>query len=52
MILVYFAVARSLRVARSHMDHVKAFVEFKNKAENNLSNKRIRLYAMDGGVNS
>ena len=27
----------------------KAFVEFKNKAENNLSNKRIRLYATDGG---
>jgi hypothetical protein len=27
----------------------KAFVEFKNKAENNPSNKRIRLYATDGG---
>ena len=27
----------------------KAFVEFKNKAENNPSNKRIRLYAIDRG---
>jgi len=27
----------------------KAFVEFKNKAENNLSNKRIRLYTTDRG---
>ena len=27
----------------------KAFVEFKNKAENNLSNKHIRLYATDRG---
>ena len=24
-------------------------MEFKNKAENNLSNKRIRLYATDRG---
>ena len=27
----------------------KTFVEFKNKAENNSSNKRIRLYTTDGG---
>jgi len=27
----------------------KAFVEFKNKAENNLSNKRIHLYTTDRG---
>ena len=27
----------------------KAFIEFKNKAENNPSNKRIRLYTIDGG---
>ena len=27
----------------------KAFVEFKNKAENNPNNKRIRLYIIDRG---
>ena len=27
----------------------KAFVEFKNKVENNPSNKRIRLYTTDKG---
>ena len=27
----------------------KTFVEFKNKAENNSSNKRIRLYTIDKG---
>ena len=38
-----------VKLFRTKDEVYKAFVEFKNKAENNPSNKRIRLYATDGG---
>ena len=38
-----------VKLLRTKDEVYKAFVEFKNKAENNPSNKRIRLYATDGG---
>src|SRR5437667_6379076 len=38
-----------VKLLRTKDEIYKAFVEFKNKTENNTSNKRIRLYATDGG---
>ena len=36
-----------IKLLRSKNEVLKAFIEYKNKEENNPNNKRIRIYATD-----